>query len=498
MKKVFVLVQMFLVLTSLVFPQEPAVQITYPTNGSVITLPDGISSITVTISCTYSGILGTTERWELFDDPYSGFSTIKYPYNIPGVNNVVAGIYTWRLERGYFDVDGKYIKMGDSQVSFSVRASVTAKNSFNAGTIEVNYVTQNSGYKFWPEPSSTFQLKAIDQYYSDYQRQFNIWSSGNPSREIFPQATSSTNITYTANFLRVLNATLQNSLAENGGNAGYIYADGTRYSVSKVVSKTEGSSTTIAADNNQPVTNGIISIFDHWWDGNTSSSRTITPSDNTTYTAYYKGKPSTSSRSLSISTTVDQPVRLSWNEHPSTNVTQYQIYRKVKPSGGSVGPETLIATVNRGTLSYTDNQYVVSNLYYYQLFYDVRPYYQPSGLTSDPAYVSTFGDINMGHVDNKVVQQKQMKEIPDGYAVVNYPNPFNPTTVINYQLPKDGMVTLKVYDVLGKEIATLVNDNRTAGYYSVEFNASNLPSGIYIYTITTNNYTQSKKMLLMK
>ncbi|MCL6098536.1 MAG: M36 family metallopeptidase [Bacteroidetes bacterium] len=80
----------------------------------------------------------------------------------------------------------------------------------------------------------------------------------------------------------------------------------------------------------------------------------------------------------------------------------------------------------------------------------------------------------------------------------NYPNPFNPSTTINYQLPENGFVTIKVYDVLGKEVATLVNKNKSAGYYNVSFDASKLTSGVYIYTINVNGFAQSKKMLLMK
>lgn len=80
----------------------------------------------------------------------------------------------------------------------------------------------------------------------------------------------------------------------------------------------------------------------------------------------------------------------------------------------------------------------------------------------------------------------------------NYPNPFNPTTTINYQLPKAGRVSLKVYDVLGKEVATLVNDIKESGRYEVRFDASNLASGVYIYTIRANDYVSSKKMILIK
>lgn len=95
--------------------------------------------------------------------------------------------------------------------------------------------------------------------------------------------------------------------------------------------------------------------------------------------------------------------------------------------------------------------------------------------------------------------EEEPKTVPSEFVLFqNYPNPFNPTTTINYQLPENGFVTIKIYDMLGKEIATLVNENKSAGYYKVEFNASKLTSGVYIYTINANNFIQSKKMLLTK
>ncbi|NWG29748.1 MAG: T9SS type A sorting domain-containing protein [Ignavibacteriaceae bacterium] len=87
----------------------------------------------------------------------------------------------------------------------------------------------------------------------------------------------------------------------------------------------------------------------------------------------------------------------------------------------------------------------------------------------------------------------------------NYPNPFNPSTVISYQLPVSGDVTLKVYDVLGNEIATLVDEYKPAGSYEFEFNASshsgevrNLPSGTYFYQLRAGSFVETKKMILMK
>jgi hypothetical protein len=80
----------------------------------------------------------------------------------------------------------------------------------------------------------------------------------------------------------------------------------------------------------------------------------------------------------------------------------------------------------------------------------------------------------------------------------NYPNPFNPTTTINYSIKTAGEVTLKVYDMLGTEVASLVNEIKEAGNYSVEFNAVELPSGIYVYRLSTNNFVDTKKLILLK
>jgi len=84
----------------------------------------------------------------------------------------------------------------------------------------------------------------------------------------------------------------------------------------------------------------------------------------------------------------------------------------------------------------------------------------------------------------------------------NYPNPFNPSTKFNYDIPFDGKVSLKLFDMSGREVATLVNEVQAAGYYTVNFNASSLASGVYFYTISAqangNNFVETKKMMLVK
>ncbi len=89
--------------------------------------------------------------------------------------------------------------------------------------------------------------------------------------------------------------------------------------------------------------------------------------------------------------------------------------------------------------------------------------------------------------------------VPQSVKLIgNFPNPFNPSTRIKYQVAVAGIVSIKVYNVLGKEVADLVNENKNAGIYEVEFNAAELPSGFYFYTIETGKFTETKKMVLLK
>jgi hypothetical protein len=90
-------------------------------------------------------------------------------------------------------------------------------------------------------------------------------------------------------------------------------------------------------------------------------------------------------------------------------------------------------------------------------------------------------------------------EQPNEYFLTqNYPNPFNPSTKISYGVQEAGVVTIKVYNILGSEVTTLVNEHKAAGNYEVSFGESELASGIYIYRLTANNFIQTRKMILEK
>ncbi|TSA26392.1 MAG: tandem-95 repeat protein [Ignavibacteriales bacterium] len=119
---------------------------------------------------------------------------------------------------------------------------------------------------------------------------------------------------------------------------------------------------------------------------------------------------------------------------------------------------------------------------------------------SDAVNPATFTDLTVVLTAASTITGVQYSDaIPDTYKLLqNFPNPFNPTTNIVFGLPKESNVTLRVFNILGQEVATLVNKVMPAGYHSVEFNASNLTSGLYIYRVEADNFVQVKKMLLMK
>jgi hypothetical protein len=112
-------------------------------------------------------------------------------------------------------------------------------------------------------------------------------------------------------------------------------------------------------------------------------------------------------------------------------------------------------------------------LYYYGAVIDVQ-YTSITGITSEQLNTMSFNLLQ------------------------NYPNPFNPSTTINYSLAKEGHVRLTIYNAIGSQVATVVNEYRPAGNYSVQFNAGSLASGIYLYRLESGNYTAAKKFILLK
>jgi len=99
----------------------------------------------------------------------------------------------------------------------------------------------------------------------------------------------------------------------------------------------------------------------------------------------------------------------------------------------------------------------------------------------------------------KGIGASKVSNISDDYKLYqNFPNPFNPATIISYKINQSGFVTLKVYNLVGQVVRTLVNENQEVGTYSKQFDASELSAGIYLYKLQVNNFTSVKRMTLIK
>ena len=194
--------------------------------------------------------------------------------------------------------------------------------------------------------------------------------------------------------------------------------------------------------------------------------------------------------------------KLTWDSNLESDVVtggSYKIYRAINDNG-AISPYSLVATVSHVTGA--TQQWIDGQIYPSGKFDPVLTYlYKVSAFDTQlkESVASDLKTITGYGVTWKKVSDENKVLIETVYNLSNaYPNPFNPSTIINYSVKEAGLVSLKVYDILGSEVANLVNETKEAGNFAVEFNAANLPSGVYIYTLQVNGYSESKKMLLMK
>ena len=170
-------------------------------------------------------------------------------------------------------------------------------------------------------------------------------------------------------------------------------------------------------------------------------------------------------------------VRLNWYTASETNNAGFKIERS---NDGSNYEEIFFiggngTTTNRNVYSYLDES-VSSGVYYYRL--------------KQVNFDGSFEYLNVIAVDLGIPEQYFLEQ--------NYPNPFNPKTIITFKTPAEGQITLRVYDVLGNEVATLLDEQKPAGSYDVELDASQLTSGIYFYKLTSGTFNSTRKMILLK
>jgi len=202
-------------------------------------------------------------------------------------------------------------------------------------------------------------------------------------------------------------------------------------------------------------------------------------------------------QNLTMSSHNNHP-KLVWQKNPEQDIDYYRIYRRI----GSL-PFTLHTTVSASLpTEYIDNEETVCNPppgAQCQSGTVAKYYITAVDLTAKVSPASNEVEAIVQGEDPYKISVNNPTEVVDNYELSqNYPNPFNPTTTISYSIKTSGEVSLKVYDMLGTEVASLVNENQEAGNYSVTFNASNLPSGIYVYALTSGNFVDTKKLILLK
>ena len=157
-----------------------------------------------------------------------------------------------------------------------------------------------------------------------------------------------------------------------------------------------------------------------------------------------------------------------------------------------------------------ENIFFISGNWWTEVFNGVYPEILSLRLVDEKLGIDTLIQANITITDaefyaewkfrvGKITDVENIGGAPSEFSLSqNYPNPFNPSTAINFSIAEKGFVTLKVFNLLGQEVALLVNEEKAAGHYNVNFNASQLASGMYVYRLQTENFTSTKKMILMK
>ena len=379
--------------------------------------------------------------------------------------------------------------------------NITLKNNMgndNAnGTIYLNSesISTGIGGVSRTREASTFPhtISGQEQTINGIFRKWRKWIELDD--EVISVSLTSGSSTNTARYARQYSASITTNL---GG--GEVYVNGSSYSC-----PTSGSYIYDDLNNSITANDQIYDYysysFDHWnYNGSFYSSQNTIyanqPSSSVSYQAIFTNKKlSNIGEGLYFGSSQNDPIVLYWTDNPKA--TRYQIWRHVRIDGVWQSDQQ-IAIVNTGVGTYTDMDYSLNAWKQgTEIEYDARAdsagYYTQDSFWSK-VYGSVFAKMNNSLAEGIMLE----KETPSDYSIGSYPNPFNPTTTINYQLPKDGMVTIKVYDVLGKEVAVLVNEQKSAGYYKVDFDASKLTSGVYIATIQAGGFNKSIKLLLTK
>ena len=324
----------------------------------------------------------------------------------------------------------------------------TVKNNCN-GTNNSGLVTINGAQKYSPysgqiSNGGSATISAIDQIVDGASYKFSHWSNGSTSRTI----TINQPGVYSANFTKELFASIAGPTTLNKNENGTYTCNASggnslNYNYQWEIKKNDDSQLEIKGRKKDVIIQALPANY--WFDvGDNSYQYTKVPPNNGDYRNFDLRCTVTDADNTQHTSNI---INVSYNGATS-NVT----------SNDNNGMKAEIAS----------NKSIVSN-----------------NETMENTNAIAINSMETGFAEEE-------------YSLGNYPNPFNPTTTISYQLKETGFVCLKVYNSLGQEVSTLVNENKSAGRYDVKFDASSLSSGIYFYTLRANGYSETKRMLLVK
>lgn len=281
---------------------------------------------------------------------------------------------------------------------------LTFKNNFNGGIMHVGKDKFGDWIEVSTNPSasksyataSQLQVKAImPQWFDGYKRIFQYWNYNQSAQLEQTITVPSSDATYEAVFLAEFHVVAQNQFGGCvSGNPGTIKVGGvTRSSPHDEIVMQYNSTILEAIDQ---AYNGVDYDFTQWSDGNTSRQRAVQPTGNATLTANFtvdRPRPM-SDYNVHVSSSPGQDIAFAWNQHPDANV-KYQVWRRIKPAGGSLGPLLHLTTLNNNATSWTDYGYQMTSGYTDDLLeYDIRSHYSCGGVAASAYenFITVFGD----------------------------------------------------------------------------------------------------------
>lgn len=380
-------------------------------------------------------------------------------------------LFIWTFGHGYNYINDSYLTVRDSSISDSQLASYLDEIPFDKRVIWMQQCN-SGGFIDDLDGSNTIIITACEDDENAYQ-----------ADDVDPDGTDS----------------YENEIWDD---TTYYHGEFNYHGLNSVNLETIVYNSLSAPDQNSDGKTSIQEIYD--WVDSTESSKTQHTEGITTYGPQHPQIDDDGNNASSVFIDVDPPEvtisgsivsshpNISWSE-PSgiQDIDEYEVWRYRTAAGGGY---TLRATVT-GT-SYTDPTIVVSRVPPFNtVSYKVKVV-DNAGNKSDYSNIEWFYDSS---TSKPIVISDGNTNIPAEFALKqNYPNPFNPETKIQFGLPEDSNVRIEIFNLQGQVVATLLNGALSAGFHTTTFDATSFPSGVYFYKLVAGNFTDIKRMLLVK